>query len=352
VRHEAIDEFCAAAEPDRRSANGECGMKRPTIPLQRLPQPDEHALRSTWRAATPRRIGEALDCSQRRDPSGWYVAGASTDVGDRSVVRTLAGREVALWRGAEGRPHAGPGACPHLDARLHGCVIDGDDVLCRWHGMALPREAGRGWREYPAHDDGVLFWVRLPTPGEELSNAPKLPERPPLEASIAAVIALPAACEPRDIIANRLDPWHGAWFHPYAFSHLTVDEAASTTERLVVDVAFRLGRTWGVPVRAEFTTPDARTIVMRITEGEGAGSVVETHATPLAPGPDGRPRTMMTEATIAYSERPGFRAARAVGRGIVPLIRRTARALWVDDLAYAERTYAVRAGLVPGRPSP
>ena len=28
------------------------------------------------------------------------------------------------------------------------------------------------------------------------------------------------------MIANRLDPWHGAWFHPYAFSHLVVDDSA------------------------------------------------------------------------------------------------------------------------------
>ena len=82
------------------------------------------------------------------------------------------------------------------------------------------------------------------------------------------------------MIANRLDPWHGAWFHPYAFCHLTVDDAASDEHRLVVDVTFRLSRTWGVPVRAEFSCPDARTIVMRIVEGEGTGSVVETHATP------------------------------------------------------------------------
>ena len=49
----------------------------------------------------------------------------------------------------------------------------------------------------------------------------------------------------------------------------------------MVDVTFRLSRTWGVPVRAEFTCPDARTIVMHIVDGEGTASVVETHATPL-----------------------------------------------------------------------
>ena len=55
-------------------------------------------------------------------------------------------------------------------------------------------------------------------------------------------------------------------------------------------VTFHLGRV-GVPVIAEFTVPEPRTIVMHIVEGEGIGSVVETHATPVGAGPDGRPRT-------------------------------------------------------------
>ena len=73
---------------------------------------------------------------------------------------------------------------------------------------------------------------------------------------------------PEDVIANRLDPWHGSWFHQYTFSHIVVDDDASNDHLLVVDVTFRLTRTWGVPVRAEFSCPDSRTIVMHITEGE------------------------------------------------------------------------------------
>ncbi len=59
-----------------------------------------------------------------------------------------------------------------------------------------------------------------------------------------------------------------------------------------------IGRITGVPVRAAFTCPDPRTVTMEIVDGEGAGSVVETHATPLRPGPDGLPRTAVIEAVI------------------------------------------------------
>ncbi len=327
------------------TSSGDVGgdMGKGRIPLARLPQPPERRLSGTWRQARPARIRAALEQAQATDPGGWYVAGESREVSSRAArVRVIAGTEVALWRTPSGELRAGPGSCPHLGARLDGSVVDAENIRCRWHGMALPAEGGAAWRCLPAYDDGVLAWVRLATAGESATDAPRQGPRPDLATALTAVIASPGTCEPRDVIANRLDPWHGAWLHPYAFSHLTVDEDASSPERLVLDVAYRLGRTWAVPVRAEFTCPDARTITMEITSGEGRGSVVETHATPLGAGPDGRPRTMVVEATIATSPRPGFQLARRLAPAVRPFVRRAAQQLWVDDIAYAERTWQLR----------
>ncbi|MFZ1411169.1 MAG: DUF5914 domain-containing protein, partial [Micropruina sp.] len=230
-----------------------------------------------------------------------------------------------------------------MGASLAAGVVNDSVLYCRWHGYEVDARGTREWQPFPALDDGVLLWVRLGTAGEAPLDRPVICERPPLAESLSAVIAIPGTCEPKDIVANRLDPWHGAWFHPYAFSHLTVDDAASTDEELLVDVAFRLNRTWGIPVRARFTCPDARTIVMHIVEGEGAGSVVETHATPMGINRDGQHRTMMVEATIAYSPRTGFQLTRHLSPLLKPMVRRTARQLWVDDLVYAERRYQLRS---------
>ena len=308
-------------------------------------------MQPTWQQAKPGRIARSLAVSQSQSSGGWFVAGASTDVGSAaSVARTIAGREVVFWRDADGSLVAGPGACPHLGALLDACPVLEGTLYCRWHGLALTRDGDRTWSPYRAYDDGLLIWVGLPTEGEPATDRPTgIPPRPPLDRSVAAVMAEPGVCQPEDVIANRLDPWHGAWFHPYSFSHLRVDDDASDEHRLVVDVTFRLSRTWGVPVRAEFSCPDTRTIVMRITDGEGTRSVVETHATPLGVDAEGRPLTMVTEATIAYSDRAGFSVARWLAPVLRPGIRRTARRLWVDDLAYAERRYALRArGEYPG----
>ena len=78
-------------------------------------------------------------------------------------------------------------------------------------------------------------------------------------------------------------------------------------------------------------------IVMTILEGEGKGSVVETHATPVEAG-----RTVVVEATLATSDRAGFHHARKLQRFIRPFIESSARRLWGDDAAYAERLYTLR----------
>ena len=134
-----------------------------------------------------------------------------------------------------------------------------------------------------------------------------------------AVTRLVGVCEPDGIIANRLDSWHGAGFHPYSFTHLDVltapavdDGLAEEADRFLVAVTFQIGRL-RIPVVAEFTSPEPRTIVVRIVDGEGTGSVVETHATPVDPGADRRPRTAVLEAVIAHSDRTGFVQARKAG---------------------------------------
>jgi Domain of unknown function (DUF5914) len=76
---------------------------------------------------------------------------------------------------------------------------------------------------------------------------------------------------------------------------------------------------------------------MTVVRGEGEGSVVETHATPIEPG-----RTAVVEATLATSNRPGFAAALHAATILRPLVRWAARRLWVDDATYAERLHVLR----------
>ncbi|WP_343598832.1 DUF5914 domain-containing protein [Mycobacterium sp.] len=315
-------------------------------PLQVIPHSSWAAQRPTYQDAQPAIIDAALDRSQRRPTGNWYVLAASRDVrADRPFGARVAGVEVVAWRDRQRRLQVGPRACPHLGADLATATVHDGTLICRWHGLALDADTCIfGWKTLPGHDDGVLAWVRLDAAGGETPlDEPVVPARPAGD-TLAAVARVVGVCEPRDIIANRLDPWHGAWFHPYSFTRLEVLSVPSEQDdRFLVSVTFRVGR-FGVPVIAEFTSPQARAIVMRIVDGEGTGSVVETHATPLGPGPDGRPRTAVVEATVAHSHRPGFVRASRAAPLIAPLMRHAAARLWRDDLAYAERRYRLRAG--------
>lgn len=330
------------------------------VPLRRLRPAPWAQQGPTWRQARPAVIEAALKRAQARPSGNWYVLAASREIGrDRPFGRTIAGVEVVAWRTPDGSLHAGPGECPHLGAPLCRAAVRGGDLVCRWHGLALGAGGGPGWDPFPAHDDGVLAWVRLDAVGgEQPLPAPVLYQRPDPATSLDAVFTGIGRCAPEDVIANRLDPWHGSWFHPYSFVGLTVieepdsdllDMTDAASDRFVVQVAFRVTRRLGVPVRAAFTCPDPRTVVMHILEGEGAGSVVETHAVPLDRDEAGHPRTAVIEATIASSRRLGFGLARHGAPLVRPAMRWAAARLWRDDLAYAQRRYDLRTtGRWPG----
>lgn len=321
-----------------------------TVPFQVLPPLRWAAQRPTFRAAEPAVIAGALTRSQRRPGGNWFAFAAADRIGDRPLGTRVGGVELVAWRGADGTLRVGPGACPHLGADLSTGRVDHGTLVCPWHGLRLDGGCREfGWSPYPSHDDGVLAWVRLDRVGGENPTDRPVPAPRPAGVRLAAVTRLVGRCEPHDIIANRLDPWHGAWFHPYSFPRLEVVsapppgiEVPPEEDRYLVAVTFRMGRL-GVPVIAEFTAPGPRTIVMRIVDGEGAGSVVETHATPIGPGADGAPRTAVLEAVVAHSNRPNFVHALRGAALIRPLMRRAATRLWRDDLAYAERLYRLRA---------
>ncbi|MFF8196300.1 DUF5914 domain-containing protein [Streptomyces bobili] len=325
-----------------------------TPPLRRRHRSRWETQTPTWREARPALIADALKRASARPSGNWFVVGASREVraGGRPCGKTVGGTEIVLWRSDTGELHAGPGICPHLGAPLRNSRVVCGTLVCHWHGLALDGGPFAGWRPYPVHDDGVLVWVRLDAVGgEEPSERPLVPVRPPASSGVDAVFTAVGRCEPQDVVANRLDPWHGSWFHPYSFVDLTVARPPQGPEDdvFVVDVSFRVTDRLVVPVRAEFTAPEPRTVVMRITEGEGSTSVVETHATPVSGESAQWPRTAVIEAVVAASDRRGFALARAAAPVLRPLMRRTAGRLWRDDLAYAERRWELRtSGRFPG----
>ncbi|MFJ9775454.1 DUF5914 domain-containing protein [Kitasatospora sp. NPDC101157] len=330
--------------------------RRWTSPLRLRRGPAWARQEPSWQAAKPALIASALERATSRPFGNWYVVGAAGSIASRGrpCGRLVGGTEVVLWRDDAGVLRAGSGICPHLGAPLKDGRVVGGTLVCHWHGLALDGGASAGWERYPVYEDGVLAWVRLDAVGgEEPWQQPAVPRRPAPKGAVTAVYTAVGRCEPEDVVANRLDPWHGSWLHPYAFADLRVaavpDVTGGREDGFVVDVSFRVTGRLVVPVRAVFTAPGPRTVVMRIAEGEGAGSVVETHVTALTAPSSPAPRSAVVEAVVASSGRRGFAVARALAPVLRPVVRRTAGRLWRDDLAYAERRWALRStGRFPG----
>ena len=192
----------------------------PNWPLRPLARGNWAGQEPTYDGARPALIDAAVKRAQARPSGNWFVLAASHQIhADRPFGTSVAGAEVVAWRDAQGRLAAGPGACPHLGAPLALAAVDRGALVCRWHGLRVGPGRGAGWHPLPVHDDGVLAWVRLDAAGgEEPLDAPVVPARPPRASSVDSVATLTGVCEPADIVANRLDPWHGSWFHSYAFA--------------------------------------------------------------------------------------------------------------------------------------
>lgn len=72
-------------------------------------------------------------------PTGWYAVAFSKDLaaGDVQTVRCL-GKEIVLYRTADGAAVAVDPYCPHLGAHLgHGGVVDGASLRCPFHGWSF-----------------------------------------------------------------------------------------------------------------------------------------------------------------------------------------------------------------------
>jgi phenylpropionate dioxygenase-like ring-hydroxylating dioxygenase large terminal subunit len=291
--------------------------------------------------ANPAKIEASLQRALTKPSGGWFVIGATRRFRGKGPFRAeVSDLELVLWRSTPAGPlSAAPAACPHMGAHLADGKIVSGQIVCPWHGLALGERRHGGWSPLPVHDDGVLIWIQMNPLASDALPAPIIAPRP--LNFFDGVIHRDVICEPQDVIANRLDPWHGAHFHPYAFSRLRVINETDDTIDMVV--AYKAGPRFEVEVTARFETPEPRTIIMTIIEGEGIGSVVETHATPITTAAAGRPpKTAVIEATLATSDRPGFANALKGAAVARPIIRFAANRLWADDSAYAARRYELR----------
>lgn len=284
-----------------------------------------------WEECSPKFIKDALKQALTRPNGGWYVVDSHRSIGKQPKYYKIKDKELVAYR-KKGEVVIGSNYCPHMAGPLAGGHMKGDELVCPWHGLRLPSEKHPHWKTHKTYDDGVLIWVQMEEE-DNLTDKPIIPQRP--DTFVDAVIRKEADCEPFDIVANRLDPWHGAHYHPHTFARLKVFDY--NLDQLSLRVAYRVMGPLCVEVDAMFFSPEPNSIVMRIIDGDGKGSLVETHATPISKG-----KTAVVEATIASSDRLGFKILKLFPPFLRPFMEQNAARLWIEDIAYAERIHHLR----------
>lgn len=163
----------------------------------------------------------------------WYVAGWSKDYGRDLKAQKLLGENIVFYRQSDGTAVALEDACPHRKLPLSMGKIEGDNVVCGYHGLTFdctgnctdsPTQRGMTPRRavvksYPVVDRYRLLWIWMGDP--EKANPDEIFEienfdNPSWGYTDGGV--MPIACNYLWICDNLADPSHVAWVHVTSFA--------------------------------------------------------------------------------------------------------------------------------------
>lgn len=168
----------------------------------------------------------------------WYVAGRSEDFGrSLSAVRML-GEDIAIYRDTSGMAIALEDACPHRKLPLSRGTIEGDNVVCGYHGLTFdctgecviaptqldnpPRRAAV--HSYATEDRWGFLWLWMGDPAKaDRDDILHIPNFDNPTWGKTAKGAMEMACHYLYITDNLLDPSHVAWVHLTSFAGAGTD---------------------------------------------------------------------------------------------------------------------------------
>ena len=106
-------------------------MTNPSMTLVTL-HPEKSALQAPSAVFEP---GGFADHSTPLVMNCWYVAALSHEISRDIISRRLLGSDVALYRTLAGQAIAVRNRCPHRSFPLAKGRLDGDTLICGYHGM-------------------------------------------------------------------------------------------------------------------------------------------------------------------------------------------------------------------------
>ena len=170
--------------------------------------------------------------------NAWYAAAWDAELRHELLPRTICNQKLVLYRTLDGTPAALEDACWHRLLPLSRGRLEGDDVVCGYHGIAydahgrcthMPSQEtinpGACVRSYPIVERHRHIWV---WPGDPaLADPAKVPDyhwnQDPAWAGDGQTIRV--ACDYRLVVDNLMDLTHEAFVHSTSIGNRAVAEA-------------------------------------------------------------------------------------------------------------------------------
>ena len=202
--------------------------------------------------------------------NAWYVAALADEVTRQPLARRLLGVPVMLYRQLDGTPVALEDRCAHRSFPLSRGSIDGDTVVCGYHGARygadgrcrqVPSQAqvppGAVVRAFPLRQAGKLVWIWL---GDvDAMAATPLPQQAWMDDEhgwVASTERLHLKASHVRLHENLLDLTHLSFLRIHSFGtpdyasaplDVALDEAAGRFAILRRVVPTRLPPLWALP---------------------------------------------------------------------------------------------------------
>ena len=177
--------------------------------------------------------------------NNWYPLAWSRDIGRTLSARRVLEEDIVLYRTESGQVVALEDACPHRLAPLSIGMLQGDEVVCGYHGMrfdctgqctAAPglqrAPANSGVYSYPATESMGLVWVWMGDPTQaEHSKVFHLPEYDSPDFSLIEGDALSVHANYLNLADNLCDPTHVVYVHKTTLASTGREETRVMHER-------------------------------------------------------------------------------------------------------------------------
>jgi len=166
-----------------------------------------------------------LDVPRVRD--AWYILCQSYELAHKPLCRRLFGEPLVLFRSADRTPHALLDRCPHRDVPLSLGRVQGDQLVCSYHGWAFegsgrcvripafvgePDAAGRRARAFPVIESQGFIWV-YGVPGEMPDSRPFTFVHMDDPAYLCVRYEVRVGASIHQVAENALDVPHTAFLH-------------------------------------------------------------------------------------------------------------------------------------------